>query len=153
MSRDEYFPGETVEFIVDVKRPRQSPLTFPLRIRLPKDIEPGEHPIAIRAQDEFVPWKAKAVEDVKALLHNLRLLSTRRSDLLIAVMDAPDYRLQHKGEGMENLPVTVVTQLLPALKTGKFFAKGKLHESEPVKTGLYLTGGKIVKIKIKKRAE
>jgi hypothetical protein len=153
MSRDEYFPGETVEFIVDVKRPRLSPLTFPLRIRLPKDIEPGEHPIAIRAQDEFVPWNAKAVEDVKTLLHNLRLLSTRRSDLLIAVMDAPDYRLQHKGEGMENLPVTVVTQLLPALKTGKFFAKGKLYESEPVKTGLYITGGKIVKIKIKKRAE
>ncbi len=151
VAREEYFPGETVSMAVDVRRPRKEPETFGLKFTLPVDLPAGQHAIEIRPQDQIPEPDAPAIENVGTLLDRIRRLGNRDSRKIIAVLRSPDYTLQHKGQSMDNLPLTMLSQLLPTFKTGKYFIKSRHFESEPVPTGLYLSGGKTVKITVKKK--
>jgi hypothetical protein len=138
---------------VEVKPPRKPLRTFALAFRIPADVKPGDYILEVRAQDEVPANDAPVVEDVKTLLRGIRFLSQRRSDRIIALMRAPDYRVQHKGKGMDNLPISVLSQLLPSLKRERFFLSSIHYESRPVDTGLYITGRKLVRIHVKKKID
>ncbi len=153
VDRDEYYPGETVSMLIDVKKPKKGTAIFPLKVFLPLNLEPGEHSLEIMAQDDVEPYDVPVIEDVDTLLRQIRRLSGRDSKKIVAVIRSPEFKLQHKGKSMENVPFSVLSQLLPTLKTGKYFIKTKIIESEGFSTGLYVSGQKTLKITVKKKAE
>ncbi|MBI4564805.1 MAG: hypothetical protein HY716_08965 [Planctomycetes bacterium] len=142
---DEVEDGGTVRIRTVLRQFRGAEKTKDIEVKLPRGLERGSVvKIQVGGGAHMAPERAPA-SNLEEFIESLQ--KDHRANTLVAVADLPSYNLQYKGRILDQMPNSVLAQIVPSLDEAAFLGQSRLTAS--VDTDWVVSGAAEVAVRIR----